>query len=291
MNPGYILLGLFGLIVGAYLYKQYKRTHIHDISILQPSKLRTDLLYGYYGCLNDQAKETLDHTNLLWESQFQGQEKASENILTSKTFTVLDIAPQIMLKFAESGRNYKIHPDAESRLKVLFDYLQGTGALQYVKAIYPMDEPNTNVRSEDDLKTGIDIIRKVAANYPELTGFKLLVIYAAAPETFECFSEFDYVGVDDYDNKSQIFVNGTYGHLRSKLDLNRQKTILLPGGAFGQDPTPFMNFAHTNSEVGMVVPFVWFNGFNPNDKWTGIREPNNLLKSSYVFYGKQLTGK
>ena len=261
---------------------------MEDIDI-PPAPARTDLYYTYYGRLNEQVEETIDHVNLLWESQFEGHVASADNILKAKLPTVLDVANQVMLKFAESGKNHRLNPEAETNLRGLFNYHRLRGSLEYIKFITPMDEPNTNVRSQEDVQQAIDIIRKVAADFPELNGLKFVCIYAAKPETYECISEFDYVGVDDYDLKSQIFVNGTYGHLRSKLRSD-QKTIILPGGAFGQNPHPFENFANGNSEVGMVIPFVWFGPMQPADKWVGIRDDVNQ-KMIYTLLGKRITGK
>jgi len=93
----------------------------------------------------------------------------------------------------------------------------------------------------------------------------------------------------DYEKLSEIFVNGTYAELL-KSDRPNQKTIILPGGGFGQNPEPFIRFAHENPEVACVLPFVYFNGFNPADTWIGIGDDRNPLKSAYEAAGKALVG-
>lgn len=282
----FIIIGAI-VLIGAYIYKNRP---INDIVIPTPTVLRTDLLYGYYGTMDNQVAETKDHINILWESMFQGEDKAISNILEAKMPTVLDVASYSMKKVEATGRNYHYRDDCETVLRQLFVKMQSAGALQYVKAIYPMDEPNTNTTAED-LQKAITSIKKVASEFPDLTGVKFMCIYAAKPETYECIDQFDILGVDDYEEKSRIFTsNGAYTKLKAKLRPD-QKTIVIPGGAFGQDPTPFVNFAHENMEVMGVVPFVWFGPMQPADKWVGIGDNANPLKPDYIAVGKKLTGK
>lgn len=281
-----IPLAVAGVVAGIYLYRHRK---IEDVDVPKPTVLRKDLLYGYYGTMNTQAKDTKGFVNLLWEAQFEGIEKATQNILTASTFTVLDVANQVMIKFANSGKNYKYSMMAEKNLRELFDYMSKRGALKYVKVITPMDEPNTNVLSTEDVQQGINVVLKVAKDYPELEGVKLGVIYAAKPATYECIEQFDYVGVDDYDSKSQIFTNGTYEGIKSRLKPGA-KTIILPGGGFGQDPESFVNFAHGNAEVGMLVPFTWLDPMQGADTWVGLGNDANPRKQAYIDVGKQICG-
>ena len=277
-----------GILVGILVYVSRKHAAVEDAVIPAPAVLRTDLLYGYYGCVGDQVKQTLDHTNLLWESQFDGWQATIANILLAQQPTVLDVIEDVFVKIAATGKNYAVSPDAEDRLRALFAALSSAGALKYVKWLYPMDEPNTNAATPQDLLQGIMTTRKVAAEFPELAGVKLACIYAAKPESFTCIEQFDLVGVDDYDRKSQVLVNGTYAAL-VKAKRPDAMTILLPGGGFGQDPTPFVNFAHSHAEVAAVVPFVWFGPREPADTWVGIGDVANPRKAQYIEAGQALT--
>lgn len=282
--PGIALIA--GAVFGIY---KYIHRPVKDIVVSAPAVLRTDLMYGYYGRLRNQVAETIDHVNLLWESQFEGELNMITNILAAKLPTVLDVGTQCFQKIEASGLNHHYKEDAEDLLRGLFTRLKANGALQYVKWLYPLDEPNTNT-TVVDLVYAIRSCKKVALEFPELADVKFAVIYAAKPETYDCIALFDLVGVDDYDNKSQIFTNGTYARLKAQLRSN-QKTIILPGGAFGQDITSFINTAHSNPEVSVVLPFVWFGPMVPADKWIGIGDDKNPLKAQYVQAGKLLTGK
>lgn len=64
------------------------------------------------------------------------------------------------------------------------------------------------------------------------------------------------------------------------------KTILLPGGGFGQALKPFWNYAHNNKEVGMLIPFTWLDGEDPRDTWIGLGNDKNPRKQEYLDYGK-----
>lgn len=256
-----------------------------DIEV-PPNPTRKDLYYGYYATDQGSVEETKDHINLLWENQFGSTDRVVENIQQTKVFTVLDLNPQLFIKIADKGKNFAFNPTAEGQLNRLFKYLQDKNVLQYVKAFSPIDEPNTNVATPDDLNKAIDCIAKVAANYPELSGYKLICIYAAKPQSYTLSERFDWIGFDDYDNKSQIFVNGQYQYLKSILRPG-QRTIIMPGGAFGQNITPFINFANGNAEVAAIVPFVWFGPREPKDTWIGIRDRDN--RQQYVDAGLSIT--
>lgn len=276
-----IALSLVFLFLGGLLI--YSRRS-KDITVPTPAKLRTDLYYGYYGCDQGQALEVRGHTNLHWESQFNGMAQAATDIYTMGCATVLDVMPQLFEKVAQSGRNYALKVGAADELRALFSYLRIRGALHYVKGIVPIDEPNTNCRSASELAAACDIIRRVADEFPELLGFRLGVIYAASPEPFDCIQLFDVVGVNDYEEKSSI-LTGVYQRLLAAKRPDA-RTILLPGGAFGQDPTPFVNWAHSDEAVIAIVPFVWFGPREPRDTWVGIRD--HVLRSKYEETGRAL---
>jgi hypothetical protein len=276
-------------VATAMLYFHLRKKTYEDVNFPLPISLRTDLKFGFYGTMHDQAEKTKGFVNLLWESQFQGHEKACDNMQTAAVTTVVDLANQCFIKFQDKGRNHKFNPDAVNNLRNLFLYMRERNVLQYFAYAVPMDEPNINVRSAEDLQFAINAIRAAASEFPELNNLKLAIIYAALPEEYWCADQFDLVGVDDYDKKSQIFVNGTYAALLCAKHPNA-KTIILPGGAFGQDIIPFLRFAHNNLEVSLVLPFTWLGPMVPADKWVGLGDDANPLKPIYIAAGKTIVG-
>ena len=273
MSPVVILAIAFLCGIAYYLWK---RAHTYsDIVVPDSGIRRTDLLYGYYSCLDAQVAETKDHINLLHESQFNGPEKCIQNILDAATTTILDVSYQVFDKGL-------VRSDAETRLFEFFHLLETREALKFVKIIYPTDEPN-NTTTIGELVKGVDLIKRIAANFRDLNGVKLAVIYAA-DKKFIGQEMFDYVGFDDYDKKSSV-LTGQYQKLVNSL-LPFQQTILVPGGAYGQDPVPFTNWAQTDMRVGILMPFLWFDDKNGSVGAPGIR--SNSTKAWYIAAGKSV---
>ena len=275
MTQNLITVGVFLLIVAVLAWK---RLHTYsDISVPDPGTRRKDLLYGYYGCLDEQVAETKDHINLLHESQWNGVDKCIQNILDAATTTCIDVSIQVFDKGV-------VRPDALTRLFEFFHLLETREALKYVKIIYPIDEPN-NTTTIGELVKGVDIIKAVAANFRDLNGVKLAAIYAA-DKKFIGQELFDYLGFDDYDKKSSV-LTGQYKKFHDTL-LDFQKTIIIPGGAYGQDPVPFVNWAQTDMKVGIVMPFLWLDDKNGSVGAPGIR--SNATKDWYIAAGKSVCG-
>lgn len=287
INANTLFLGALVMVIAAFLIYKNKKGKGHDIEVAAPLSRRTDLLYGYYGCELGQPEEVRGHVNLHWECQFRGMAKAASDINFMATTTVLDLSPQLFTRVADKGKNFGLSWLAMTNTLEVFEYLQSKGALKYVKALVILDEPNTNARSAEELNSACDIARLAAARYPELIDVKLVCVYAAKPESFTCIERFDWVGVDDYDQKSSVLQGSHQALLAAKRP--DAKTILLPGGAFGQDPTPFVNWAQAHTDVVAVVPFCWFGPREPADKWVGIGA-NAALRDRYIDAGKQIAG-
>lgn len=217
------------------------------------------------------------------ESQFQGPDVAVDNIRKANMDTALDVMFQVYERVPNDSESV-VRVDAEQRLRDFFTFLRNNGVLNRVKILYPADEPNNTVLNLEEIQKGVLIVRKVAAEFPDLDGVKLAVIYAADKD-FIGKELFDYVGFDDYDKKSHVLVNEQYQKLKREL-LPHQKIILVPGGAYGQDPTPFVNFAHANPEVGIVMPFLWYDDPWNNVKALGIR--SGVLKQAYINAGHKV---
>lgn len=279
-----IVFIITSIILVGLLTRAYKNRRIPDIDI--PEAPVRSIWYGYYGRRDNQVAETKDHTNLLWESQFEGLQKASEAILEAKMDTLLDVHVQLF-KDPIASEGFTIRTEAAKQLRVMFDYLRSTGALKYIKILYPIDEPNITVATAKDLSEAIRVLKLVASEYYELIGVKYAVIYAAKPVSYTCHEEYDYIGVDDYQFKSQIFTNGTYASIKA---LGKQ-TFIVPGGSFDQDPGPFFNFANGNPEVVAIIPFVWFGPrINSTDEWVGIKD-QGIRKQAYINVGKSIVEK
>jgi hypothetical protein len=270
-----VLVGLLGLV---WLY-MYKHKTYHDIAIPDAPK-REGLLYGYYGCSGPQIEETIDHINVFMESQWSGPEAAIANILKAKKTAILDIQTQV---FESIGQYYTVRADAADRLAIFFNQLDAAGALQYVKILYPSDEPNNTVHDATELAKAVKVIRDVIARFHQLEGTRLMVIYAAG-KPFICQELYDIVGFDDYDKKSSV-LTGRYAELKKSL-LPHQQTVLVPGGCYGQDPKPFLNFANANPEVAILMPFIWFDDQGTSVGAPGIR--SGPLKQAYIDTGKSI---
>ncbi len=278
---------LAACITGAILlYAAYRRLHPkgYDIVVPAPSVLRTDLKFGYFGNETGQVAEVKGHTNLHWECVWHGMTQAADDILEMGCFTVLDVSEFIFEKVAEKGKNRGLRADAREQLFALFAYLNERGALKHVMAVTPLDEPNTNCRSPEELLAACQMIRGVAYGFGR-DDMELACIYAAKPESFTCIEQFGLVGVNDYLMLSSV-LEGVYQRLVAAKRPDA-KTLLHPGGAFGQKPTPWVNWAHADYNVFGIVPFCWFKDREKADTWgPGIRA--NGMRDAYESVGKAI---
>lgn len=249
----------------------------NDITVNPASKLRTDLYYGYYGSDATSVTETKSHTNLLFESNFFGEEQTISNIRQAQLPTILDVSYYV---YSGTGNSHVARVDGEMFLRAFLSRLAAENLLQYIVAFYPIDEPDGTVASSKDISTVNATIRKVASEFPALSNVKLAVIYAGSARLTN-ISEYDWVGFDHYSEKSGIFANGEYGALLAAMK-PEQRIILVPGGSFGQDVTPFFNKAETDSRVIALIPFLWID--TPDMK--GIRSIQS--KKSYCLAGEQI---
>jgi len=250
-----------------------------DTVIAPPTTLRTDLLFGYYG---GNAQEANPHTNLVFASGLQGQEAQLNNIEFSKQPTILDVDYCVYIRPKGSDR-VVVNPNAENLLRARFNEMKARDLLKYVIGLYPIDEPNNTVVEANVIADANKIIRKVASEFPELGGVKLVAIYSRGYH-FPAIETFDWVGFDHYENTSGIFVNGEYDNLLKAMK-PWQRTIIMPGGAIGnQDITPFLNFAETHNEVVAIVAFIWWDEWEKGSK--GIR--SNGMARSYCQAGMQI---
>ena len=273
------MIGLAAILLKAYSKKYRKYS---DISVPTPTTKRDDLLFGYYGSTDSQVEETRDHINVFMCSQWDGPDKSIADILSAKMPTILDVHYQVFELVGESKLN-TVRVDAETRLREFLTLLKDSGAISYIKYIYPIDEPNNNVVDIGVLTSALTLIKKVVSEFSELNHAKYAVIYASGDE-YTGQDMYDVIGYDDYDKKSSILSEG-YQKLKRSLKPN-QTTILVPGGSYLQDPTPFVNFAQSNKEVEMILAFLW-----ADDKWGTVGKPgirSNAVKDAYIAAGKSI---
>ena len=267
------------LIYKSAAFKRWR--YSKDLSF--PEAPKRPLLFGYYSCHHGQASEVADHVNLHFESQFEGQDKAIENIHSMARVTILDLSAQMFTRTGDKGP-FTLRDDALVHVVAFLRRLSDVGALKYVRYLYPIDEPNNTVQDEATLRKTIALVFEAASQFIELRGVRLAVIYAA-DKPFICQDAFALVGFDDYDMKSHVLVGDKYKQLKASLGVGQQ-IMIVPGGAYGQDPTPFINFANANAEVGAVVPFLWFDDQTGSVGSLGIR--SNGMKDAYIAAGKSV---
>ena len=254
-----------GLLLMAYL-RSKKRWR--DISIPMPSVLRDDLHYCYYLSLPGQMAATADHTSLLWHVQFYGLDQLASELSGHPHGMVLDCAPQL---FRREGGKSHVSDDAAVHLRLLFSQLRDRGLLHRVKYLVPMDEPNLFCASEHDLKLAMDALKSVVAEFHELSGVRYMCIYGDRKQSWWCLDQFDVVGVDAYEQKSEVLTRGAHADLMRSL-LPHQQAMVIPGAAYGQDPAPFIAYGHSEPRCWGIVPFIWAHVPESADKerWTGL---------------------
>lgn len=282
MTPIYILAAIAVVVVVHYVKSNWRKWRYAKDPVFPDAPKRHGLYYGYFGCTKDQVTETKGHVNILCEVQFEPQ-NAIRHMLECGTDVMLALSCQLVDR-PDANTKFTVRPDAESRLTDFFIALKLAGVLGQVKALTPIDEPNNTMASEAELAKAIFIIRQVAHKFPELDGYKLYMIYAA-DKPFICSEQCDWIGFDDYDMKGSVLNGKQYQDLKTSLR-GGQKTILIPGGSYGQDPIPFINYAKANTEVAVVLGFLW-----ADDEWGTVGAPgirSNGTRDKYINAGKSV---
>lgn len=257
MKIDVIIMILLAAFTAAFCWVQYRKGERAAAAAAGP--LRTDLLFGYYGCAGSQAAEVKAHTNLHWEAFFEGVDKGIANIKAMACTTVIDVAFAL---FERPGPSQPVtrRANAPEQLHGLFMALRAAGVLHHVKFVVPIDEPNLPENAAiEHMPWAVELIRRAASGYPELAGVKLACIYynENGKSNYPGADLFDLVGLDDYDAGARVLApGGSFDRLRSRLTRG-QRLILVPGGSYGQDPEPFLRYAHAHADVCAIVPFLW----------------------------------
>lgn len=268
MEPITIIAALALVLVVFFVIKKKDKKKYKDIDLPIPDTRRSDLLYGYYSSLDRTFDQVKDHVNLFWYSNFFGRDNLIEIMKSTDNMRfVVDLAPMVQRK--EGGKGVLLET-AEQELKIFFDTLKENGVLHKVTYLYPVDEPNLFVKSAEEHKKMIQAVQNVRMQYKELNSAKLACIYGRG-KPFWNIEMYNVVGVDDYDQKSEVLTIGEHARLLKEKGWD-QTTFLVPGAAFGQNPSPFVAYALLNpTEVEAVVPFIWFDDPGHKDvPYTGL---------------------
>jgi hypothetical protein len=262
---------------------------------------RSDLLYGYYGNQRGQVQETFGHVNLhmTWGWGGPYNDVVTDEFMTAKTLGIK------VCMLGIPGSHAADPAAAEAVTRDIFNQLQKVGALDCVKYVYPIDEPNLPIqgpKTHEQVTTVNKMIRRVAREFPELSGLKLAVIYAGGESGRPGLSGgdreglYDAIGIDHYDAREGVLE--LYDDMERSM-LPDQEWILVPGGAdpMRQDPQEFYNYALDHPRVKIIMPFIWFDSYNKmiadgsvlNGGYSGIK--SNSQHFNYVSLGRMIKGK
>lgn len=252
-----------------------------EADIAMPSVLRTDLQYCYYMSLPGQMAATADHTSLLWHAQFYGPDALVDELRGYAHRLVLDCSAQLMRPTGKDSRK-ALSPTAEQDLRAFFVDLRTRGLLDRVAYLTPMDEPNLFADSEADLLGALTILKRVAAEHQELAGVRYVCIYGSKAERLYGLEQFDVVGIDNYEQQSQVLTKGAHADLMRQI-APHQQVMVIPGAAYYQDPAPFVAYAHSEPRCWGVVPFIWCHVQASADKegWKGLQVQDKPEQERY----------
>ncbi len=251
----WLLPAIIGVIIVAIvlIYKQKKKKKFKDISLAIPESRRTDLRFGYYSSLSHTFAQVKDHVNMFW-SGFYDLDTWIKILKPADKFYVMDLPADLTSR--ENGKMVA-HPDRESLLRMTFQVMRDAGVLHKIAYLYPVDEPQLNMRDADEFLKLIQTVKKLRSEFDELKNAKIMTIYLRG-QGFWHSAELDVVGVDNYEQKSESLTKGSHADLVRNL-LAGQKTVLVPGPAFGHNPEPWVAYALTHpDEVEMIAAFTWF---------------------------------
>lgn len=269
MNVQNIVVAVIAGLIVVALALAARRRRWGDANIPMPSILRDGLHFVYYLSLPGQTAQVADHTSLVWHGQFYGLDALEVELKGHSHRMVLDCAPQLVRR---TSKGQELSPTAEPDLRALFADMRARGLLSRVAYLTPMDEPNLFAASEQDVVQAVAVLKRVAAEFQELAGVRYICIYGEKAERLWALPEFDVVGIDNYKQKSEVLTRGAHADLMRKL-LPHQQAMVLPGAAYGQDPAPFVAYAHSEPRCWGVVPFIWCHVPESADKegWKGLQ--------------------
>lgn len=230
-----------------------------------PTSLRTDLLYAYYGSDMVQYEETKDHVNAHMVMNWGGNEIQLQRMITARQTGI-----KLFVEFPQA-----LQGENETRMR--FNTFRENGLLEHITLWFLVDEPDRTNYSEKELEKANQRLRTIGAEYGVLV--KTAVIYSSHSNT-PAIGSYDYAGFDNYDDGDRIFTNGKWMEFKRKLR-GDQKAILVPGGCdkWRNEPEQFFNVAQRDTQVGLLMPFIWLDNADPaNGAGLGIRSNGMRLK-------------
>lgn len=227
---------------------------------------RTGIYFGYFGSCLTCLAETQDHINILFEAGWDGLQAEIDDMTRARLPVIL--APPTGSSAAD--------------LRQLFTALRNANVLQHVVALYPIDEPDQAGLSAAEVSAIVANTKFVAAEFVELIGVKLAVIYGQ--NGFPGIAAFDWVGIDNYDAGASI-LGQPYQRLESLLTPS-QRVILVPGGAspWSTVPGPFYDRLQSDPQTIAIIAFLW------RDYSGGLGISHNGMASQYRSIGCKVKG-
>lgn len=254
-----------------------------DIEIPMPNMLRNDLNFVYFLSIPGQTIKVQDHTNLIWHGQFYDNARLEIEAQSNNFDIILDCAIQLFSR----GFPATVSSTAKEDLHNYFTDLNNRGLLARIKYLICMDEPNLFAKSEYEVRKAMAILKEEAKIWECLRTVKYMCIYGGKGGYYPALDEFDIVGIDNYDQKSEILTIGAHADLMRNI-LPNQKVMVIPGAAYGQNPNSFVAYAHSEPRCWGVVPFIWAHVSESADKegWVGLEKQSEEKQNIYREAGK-----
>lgn len=229
-----------------------------------PAVLRSDAYVGYYAGTNGTAVEVANHVNIFMTIG-DGPADFLTNTIT-QLIEAVNAGIENLIVFVPHPYVFQANPEVgKSDLRTWFNAFKAAGLLPHIKYLYPIDEPNkpfdgTPPKTEAEVVVANALLRSVVAEYPELSGVKLAVIYAKAG-TFPGIHTYDAIAIDDYDSGNGIL--SQYDLWIRDPELVTKEFFLVPGGSDDAQPTRtdpeiFVSYLENNLRIKMLLAFTWF---------------------------------
>jgi hypothetical protein len=268
------------------------------LTMISPVESTRLPFHAFYGAQDGQMAATAGFVNVAFEpdwgdwNSIDGRNAINDRIVTrlieAKRYGIETALIQIgHIAYQQHGDTFRMTGSdiLKPSLRYLLTQLEAYRVMESMEInFYPLDEVNGYHVPEATVAEVNEDIRSVLAEFPNLRGGNLAVIYACNGD-WTAIETYDWYGCDDYPAGSGIFYTNHFQSLKA-VRKPHQRLLLVPGGAMGQEPTPFLKYALENpEEVVGVITFIWF------DNWanTGRRGvESNGMAEAYCLMGMRL---